>query len=215
MTSSQREVIEMLGTTRQMFLIACDALHDELTEGVWNQLARMDREVNRQQMQVRKDVFSHLALARNRELLTGLQLLSAVVDVERVGDYTKNIGELAKSNPGVSNFGEYDERVRDLERDVRELFDLTLAAFGESDADSSLEVMERFRAFNAQCDRSIMEMLVDAPDEGVDRSSLALILLLRYLKRVGAHLKNAASVMVNPYHRIGYDAMMRGGTSRD
>jgi hypothetical protein len=27
---------------------------------------------------------------------------------------------------------------------------------------------------------------------------------MRYLKRVSAHLKNVASSVVNPYHRIGF-----------
>jgi hypothetical protein len=29
-------------------------------------------------------------------------------------------------------------------------------------------------------------------------------LYLRYLKRVSAHLKNVATSVVNPYHRIGF-----------
>jgi hypothetical protein len=30
------------------------------------------------------------------------------------------------------------------------------------------------------------------------------VLLLRYMKRVAAHLKNVCSAEVNPFHRIGY-----------
>ena len=31
-----------------------------------------------------------------------------------------------------------------------------------------------------------------------------MALYLRYLKRVSAHIKNVATSVVNPYHRIGY-----------
>ena len=30
------------------------------------------------------------------------------------------------------------------------------------------------------------------------------VLMLRYLKRVAAHLRNVCSAEVNPFHRIGY-----------
>ena len=213
--SSRHDALEMIRTTREMFLIACEALHGEITESVWNRIAVMDQEVNRQQMAVRKDVFSHLALARNRDLLTGLQLLSVVVDVERVGDYTKNIAELAKITPAQLDFDDHNDGVKKLERDVLELFELTHTAFAEEDERVSQQVMARYREVSAYCDETLMEILAEEPDDGVDRSTLVLVLLLRYIKRVGAHLKNAASVMVNPYHRIGYEAMMRGGTIRD
>jgi len=36
---------------------------------------------------------------------------------------------------------------------------------------------------------------------------------LRYLKRVSAHLKNVATSVVNPYHRIGYKEKKKKGTA--
>ena len=34
--------------------------------------------------------------------------------------------------------------------------------------------------------------------------AVTVALYLRYLKRVSAHLKNVATSVVNPYHRIGF-----------
>ena len=33
----------------------------------------------------------------------------------------------------------------------------------------------------------------------------SIVLYARYLKRIGAHLKNITSTIVNPYDRIGYN----------
>jgi len=203
---SRNDCLEMIRKTREMFLISVEALRSEVTDEVWNRLTLMDQEVNRQQMEVRRKVFSHLAVARNRDLLTGLQLVSIVSDVERVGDYTKNIGELAMSSSGTLDFGGYEEEVQDTERKVLALFDGTHSAVGSADLDTARAVMRDYREVSFFCDRSLEEILIDAPAEGVEASMLVLVLHLRYLKRVGAHLKNAASAVLNPYHRIGYDA---------
>ena len=39
---------------------------------------------------------------------------------------------------------------------------------------------------------------IEVPD------AVALALYMRYLKRVASHLMNAATGVVNPFHRIGY-----------
>lgn len=204
--TSRHDCLEMVRTAREMFLISTEALRGDITDEVWNRIARMDQEINRQQMNVRRNVFSHLAVARSSDLLTGLQLTSVVVDIERVGDYIKNIAELAMSTPAAVDFGAYSEGVERTERDMIALFDLTHDAIADADAKAANEVMVRYREMSVYCDRSLEEILIDSPDEGVERSLLVLVLHLRYLKRVGAHLKNAASVIVNPYHRIGYDS---------
>jgi len=207
---SRNDCLEMIRKTREMFVISIEALRGEITDEVWNRLTLMDQEVNRQQMEVRRKVFSHLAVARNRDLLTGLQLVSIVSDVERVGDYTKNIGELAMSSSGSLDFGGYEEDVIQTERKMLALFDRTHAAVADNDVQAARGVMRDYRDISFFCDKSLEEILVDAPDEGVDASMLVLVLHLRYLKRVGAHLKNAASVIINPYHRIGYDSTNGG-----
>ena len=208
--ASRNDCLEMVRKTREMFVISIEALRGEVTDEVWNRLALMDREVNRQQMEVRRKVFSHLAVARSSDLLTGLQLVSLVSDVERVGDYTKNIGELAMSSSGPLDFGGYEEGVIDTERRMLALFDMTHKAIADSDPTAAQGVMQDYRDISFFCDKSLEEILGDAPDEGVGASALVLVLHLRYLKRVGAHLKNAASVIVNPYHRIGYDSPAAG-----
>jgi phosphate uptake regulator len=53
------------------------------------------------------------------------------------------------------------------------------------------------------CD-SALNNILKMKDEKIGKDHIALALLLRYLKRINAHLKNIASSVVNPFHRIGY-----------
>ena len=111
------------------------------------------------------------------------------------------------STPGDLDFGEFTEGVRHQEREMVALFDMTHDAIANADPEAASAVMEQYRNMAVFCDKSLEEILGEAPEEGVERSMLVLVLHLRYLKRVGAHLKNAASVIVNPYHRIGYESV--------
>jgi len=39
---------------------------------------------------------------------------------------------------------------------------------------------------------------------GEEHKASSMVLYARYLKRIGAHLKNITSVVVNPFESIGY-----------
>ena len=39
---------------------------------------------------------------------------------------------------------------------------------------------------------------------GEEQMSSSMVLYARYLKRIGAHLKNITSVVINPFESIGY-----------
>ena len=62
--------------------------------------------------------------------------------------------------------------------------------------------MERHVEIAQKCE-NIVERLVDDPQIGA-RLGIIYALLARFLKRVSAHLKNVASSVVNPFHRLGY-----------
>ena len=63
-------------------------------------LKKRDQEINNFQKNVRKKVITHFAVSKDmNHLSNGLVLLNIVVDIERVGDYTKNILDLAMNHP--------------------------------------------------------------------------------------------------------------------
>jgi hypothetical protein len=62
--------------------------------------------------------------------------------------------------------------------------------------------MERHARIAPNCE-SLVEELIHDPKISA-HTGIISALLARHLKRVSAHLKNVASSVVNPYHRLGY-----------
>jgi phosphate uptake regulator len=188
-----------------MFNIVIQAMREEETADVKAKIAVMDRQVNKVQREVRKMVLEHLAISRTSNLLKGLQLIVIVIDLERIGDYTKNIGELIEMFPSKMDFGPYEERVIHVHEQLKEMFELTKEALSKDSVESGRAVMKIYPTVSRTCDNTIKASVTNNANEAfVPRRDLALVLLMRYLKRVAAHLKNASSAVVNPFPQIGY-----------
>jgi len=202
---AMQDAVLMLVSARRMYDLVMVAIKDDAGDHLRRKIGTMDKDVNRQQREVRRKVFEHLSMSRGQDLMLGLELVTSVIDIERIGDYTKNISELIEMMPGELQFGAFEETYQRAQDLSNEVFDLGVDAFARNDHDAAKACMERFQQLGLLCDRSLESLIgVNGDDATVPRSNVALVLLLRYLKRVGAHLKNIASVKVNPFHRIGY-----------
>ncbi len=195
----------MLNSDRRMFELVMLALKDDASQQIRNRIMAMDKDINRQQRDVRKKVFEHLTLSRGNDLLQGLELTIAVIDLERIGDYNKNISELIEMMPNSLDFGEFEEVYGEILGLSHEMFDECIVAFSKHDTAAANSVMEKYQRVSNLCDGTLEKIISDSGDsDAMEKRFVALMLLLRYLKRVGAHLKNIASAIVNPYHRIGF-----------
>ncbi len=200
-----RSTGEMLVNCETMYEMVIQALSDEASDNVLTEVHGMDQCLNDDQREVRKMVFEHLATSNNVDIVHGLELTAIVIDLERIGDYTKNIGEIATMLPGPMEFGKYDEALDRVHEIVTRMFELTRQAVCLRSPEKGRAAMDLYPRVSRLCDRT-MARVADLEEEGgqYDRSHLCLILLLRYLKRVSAHLKNVCSAIVNPFHQIGY-----------
>jgi len=202
---ARQEAVLMLTTDRRMFDLVLMAVREDVQEHLRSRIAAMDKEVNHKQRVVRKKVFSHLSISRGQHLQQGLELITAVIDFERVGDYTKNIAELVEMVPGALRFGEFEEVYQKVEALLTEMFDATMDAFAKQDLTAARRAMSAYDQLSMLCDSTIETIIGDlSGKESLEKRLVVLLLLLRYLKRVAAHLKNVASIQVNPFHRIGY-----------
>ena len=57
---------------------------------------------------------THLVVSGNKDLGSGLILVSVVIDIERMGDYTKNIYDLAIQHPKRLKAGNYENQLQDI-----------------------------------------------------------------------------------------------------
>ena len=87
------EALLMLDESHGMFKDCITALH---TEGALvTDIYERDRQINKYERSVRRKIVTHMSVSSKPDINIGLVLTAVVIDIERIGDYTKNIAELA------------------------------------------------------------------------------------------------------------------------
>ena len=198
------EAQEMLSKAELMFRSAMCRLMEHREPDI--DIYKQDREVNRMEWEIRKKVLEHLVLGNNREDVSAvLVLTSAVIDIERIGDYSRNIYELADISPLAMVFEEvHTDFFREIEAQIFEIFGLTKDSYREGDTKKAQKVMDTHFQISERCDR-LFENLASERELSAEHAVI-YTLFARYLKRVSSHLKNIASSVVNPFPRMGFRA---------
>jgi phosphate uptake regulator len=165
-------------------------------------LYELDRQINDDEITVRRMVLEHLAANPKGDLAAGVVLISTIIDIERVGDYAKNVYEqserLGEPWPAKDGFTE----VRSLVEDLNKVFRETALAVHAGDRELARTTMDRQYELNQNCEK-LLDEVSDATQLSA-REVVVLALTIRYVKRMGAHLSNLASSIVNPFDRIGF-----------
>jgi phosphate uptake regulator len=206
---------EMLLHDQEMFEQAVHSLRQRDDARIAVDVYAKDQMINAYEREVRRKVFTHLALAGEKDLNAGLVLVSVIIDIERIGDYAKNIVELAVHHPEKLHCGSFEADVVKMETTVRTMFRLLLECLPDNDEAKAREVMSEHLWISRKADDRVSDML-DGSDPGLPvREAVATVLYIRYLKRISAHLKNVASSVVNPFDRIGYRVDRDGNNGGD
>jgi len=197
------ESVKMLNSDREMFLEAIRSLRESNDGELRIDIFKRDKKINRSERDIRKKVLTHLMLFDKTEITAGLVLASIVIDIERIGDYTKNIADLAILHKKKLSAGSFEKLVISIENRVREFFNITIKAFPESNSELARKVLSEYKKLSYDC-TAIKESLIKNEDELDVSDAVTLALYLRFLKRIAAHLFNICTSIVNPFHRIGY-----------
>lgn len=198
---------EVEDQVHQMFWIAKD-LFTSSTEALLDQkipefdLYARDREINLLQVEVKEKIVNHLAVAGLKNVSGCLYFLEVTTDIERVGDYSKNIMDLVNRLPAPLPESPYFKQLKELYPIVAGFFGKAEKALFEGDEEAAsqviaqhLEVIKGSRAIQAGL---MQETEIPPPN------AIAFALAARYFKRVGAHLKNVATTAIHPYSHLGY-----------
>ena len=106
----------MLEKTHGMFRSSVQRLRTGEAAKVSLSVHEEDRIINEYQIEVRKKVLRYLAITGTVDLIPGLVLTSIIIDIERIGDYTKNITELAMVQQCELKCGSFEPRSVTLRR---------------------------------------------------------------------------------------------------
>ena len=167
---------------------------------------KRDREINQFQKSVRKKVVTHFSISQKVEdFPSGLVLLNIVVDVERLGDYTKNILDLAIHYPDPLVSEDCLSSLKEIEDDILSRFTDTLTAIEQQDEKLAKKLLKSYRkSFSNMSDKIVNDGISGKQEYKDQKEAASVTLYARYLKRVGGHLKNITPTMLNPYEEIGY-----------
>ncbi len=194
---------KMLGVSREITLDAGSIFFDEGTERAEPiEISKRDVTINKLERGIRKQVIAHLTLSANTgDVPYCLLLMSLVKDVERIGDYAKNVAEVRHGGGAPVPNDALGMELREIRGIVEGTFAEVNNVFNTSDSESAGSLIERGRAVNRTCDALIAKI---ARSEHDAATATSLVLGARYYKRIGSHLLNILSGVVMPLHKLDY-----------
>ncbi|MGD8534756.1 MAG: PhoU domain-containing protein [Candidatus Aminicenantes bacterium] len=196
---------EMLDITQSMYIEAKKSLRQREDTEVDLKVKETDKKVNSFEREVRRMVLNHLAVVGTANLPSALVLICIIVDIERIGDYAKNMVELALEHPGKLHGREFEEKVSRIEEAVEDNFIQTKKCFEEGDADLALKLLKTYAWVNDSCDDIVVTLVKEKDADIKPGDAAALALHTRWLKRINSHLRNITTSVVNPFDRIGFE----------
>ncbi len=201
MSDVEERIYQMMLDSRVVYDAAMDALFGGGKSKETKAVVRgTDAGINQAQQEVRRALLIHSAVAPHTDTAQVLAFMSIVKDVERLGDYAKNIYDLAKwgtdfaSAPDRGELASYRDAVAHLITDAAQ-------AFRDGDTQHARKLISKADEFLDDYDDHVKAAYYsDLPaNEAVARA-----LYYRFLKRITAHVMNILTSLVMPLDQLDY-----------
>ncbi len=191
----------MLVDGRSVFETAMTTVFEgQEPKAIKKEIKGTDRGINRAEQEVRRALMIHASVHGAMDMPTVLRYMSIVKDAERVGDYAKNIYDLAKYGadfrgaPDLPDLTHYRDAVSQLIQDAADVF-------AARDAGAAQKLIDKADGFLDEYDAHVKATF---SFEGPPAEAVARALYYRYLKRITAHLMNMMTSLVMPVDRLDY-----------
>jgi phosphate uptake regulator len=196
--------LTMLEFDHKMFDASRQTLRESDKSELPFDIKKMDRKINKYEREVRRNVLTHLSIAGTQNLVPGLALVSIVIDVERIGDYTKNIAGLAKQHPKRLEGAKLEKSLSKIENHIEATFPKVIEILKSQNKKEARAILLAEEEIGKLSDKIVNEMISNKNGSLTVTNAVAMAMYARYLKRINAHLTNIASSIVNPFPRIGF-----------
>lgn len=210
---------EMLKRDLYMFNEVCTTLlsthsfrggNDKLIDVIMKE----DEKINDYEAKIRKELLKYLAENSAPDVESALVLTSVVIDLERLGDYTKDLARLTLYQPLKMEDNEYTKTIKGYKKDIMKMFNLSIGAFGSLDKEKAKQVFSLNRELRKDTDRLLNKL---QKDESMRPSRIiTYTLYTRYFRRVAAHLENISSTAVKSFPYLGFrgDVLSKNGSTK-
>jgi phosphate uptake regulator len=156
-----------------------------------------DQRINRNEQALRRELIVYASVRGASAFPTSLLLMSLVKDAERIGDYAKNILDLARHEHSLNE--EEQELVTRLAAKASEMLRQAANLFASQNEASAAAFLEEELDLRHQCESTIDKWIDDA-----DRNHSAACLVTRFIKRVVGHAGNVVSSVVMPLDKLDF-----------
>jgi phosphate transport system protein len=196
---------QMLDAGRHIFDTAANAfLGGTDLEVIRQNLFDTDRRINHAEQQIRRELVVHATVHGVAEFPPCLVLMSVVKDAERVGDYAKNIFDLADLVPRPPA-GEHRDRLVKLKNRISRVMATCREIFDTHARERAAELIREAQEIEDLCDEQVQGLI---RSEGHTDLAAAYVLAYRYFKRVVSHTRNIASSVVEPIDKLDFPPKM-------
>lgn len=186
----QRDVLRMGALVENSFWLARQALFERDLEAP-NRIAVQDKQIDQLYRQIEQDCVTLIALqspvAQDLRLLSALMQL--VRDLERIGDYAEDLGEIAVRlfpYPPPTHMAQ----MKLMCDRCRAMLAMSLVALSDLDAVSGLEVKERDDAVDLDYETLYSSLAEQTNVQGVIEPIILMVLIIRHLERMADHATN-------------------------
>lgn len=203
-----KDALYMLQRDKFMFNEVCNVLmagpalrKEQEGKTIIDIIGEEDERINENAQKIRTRIMEYLAANSVPDVPSALILTSIIIDLERLGDYTKDLSKLTPFKPlGLKN--KYFLSVCMLKNKLLKMFELTASAFENKNIEEAAQVM----AMHSETDKTTSELLDQLEHDKNIEGHFAVVyaLFMRYFKRVAGHLQNIASSVIAPFPYLGF-----------
>ncbi len=199
--AAEAKLVQMLADDRHSFDVATSALLTGAdTSIVGPDLRESDARVNKAERELRQALVVHASVHGTSRVAAILVYMSVVKDVERIGDYAKNIYDVAAQGGGLVGDDDHDEVTGYRDR-ISTMITEAASAFSGEDVAAAHRLITEGDEMQDVFDARVAA-LVGSDRPG--REAVPRALMYRYFKRIVGHLMNLLSAVVMPLDRLDY-----------
>ena len=193
---------EMLTNSMHTYDLAMNCLlGDTNLDTVRDDLYNTDKSINELHREVRREMIVHSAVnSRNLDIPLLLSYMTMSKDIERIGDYCKNLFEIAETGNTFTQGDELDNYI-ELRNDIGKLIVYLQSCLNLDDESKVQDLITLGSSLSTNLDDKITALLENK--EKV-QYPVATTLLYRYLKRIVSHIVNASTALIMPTDQIDY-----------
>ena len=200
--SIDAKLSEMLTDSMRIYDLSMNCLlGDTNLDTVRDDLYSTDKKINELHRDVRREMIIHSAVnSRNLDIPLLLSYMTMSKDIERIGDYCKNLFEIAETGNTFTQGDELDDYI-ELRNDIGKLIIYLQSCLNLEDESKVQDLITLGSTLSTNLDDKITALLENK--EKV-QYPVATTLFFRYLKRIVSHIVNAATALIMPTDKIDY-----------